>query len=46
VAAGRACGAAGDRGGREWQFITAVANLAKAISSGHLTPAAITALPV
>ena len=29
----------------EWLFITAVANLAKAITSGHLTPATITALP-
>ncbi|HEX5288469.1 MAG TPA: transposase, partial [Streptosporangiaceae bacterium] len=32
------------RASGEWQFITAVANLAKAITSGHLTPAAITAL--
>jgi transposase len=28
----------------EWQFITAVANLAKAITSGHLTPATLAAL--
>jgi transposase len=29
----------------EWTFITAVRNLRKAITSGHLTPAALAALP-
>lgn len=32
------------RASGEWQFITAVANLAKAITSGHLTHQALTAL--
>ena len=29
----------------EWTFITTVHNLFKAITSGHLTPQALTALP-